>query len=317
MPLLQDNVNRTIMAVGIYHWAEFALRGGGLYSLVPMVKYCQRRGFIMRMGVIAWVGLLFLPMGCSSLNKSSLDKKKAELYFNQGTTELVNERYTKALEYLLKARKLSPNDTRIYNNLGMSYYFKGRQEEAQTYLKKSIKLDGRNSDARNNLAGIYLEQGDWEAARREYREVLKDLLYDSQYRTYYNLALLDLRQRRVNSAIGYLKKSLEDKSDYCPALYQLGLLEKQKSNYLKALEYFQEGIKGACYERPAPHLQLGVVWEELGEIGKAENKYKDVAKRFPKTEYASLANRRLKNLSVKGTERLGSSEEKPLPPLNF
>ena len=162
-----------------------------------------------------------------------------------------------------------------------------------------------------------MEQGNWEAARREYQEVLKDLLYDNQYRTYYNLALVDLRQGQKSSAIKYLKKSLGDKADYCPALYQLGLLEKGNSNYLKALEYFQEGIKGICYESPAPHLQLGVIWEELGELGKAENKYKDVAKRFPETEYASLANRRLKNLSEKGREVLGRDEEKSLPPLNF
>ena len=268
---------------------------------------------ISRLGLI-----FFLLTGCSSFNRTAPDKKKAELYFSQGTTELVNKNYTKALEYLLKARELNSKDTRIYNNLGMSYYFKGRQEEALIYLKKSIALDGRNSDARNNLAGIYMEKGNWEAAKREYLEVLKDLLYDNQYRTYYNLALLDLRQNRNVSAIKYLKKSLEDKTDYCPALYQLGLLEKKQNNYLKALEYFQEGIKGACYEKPAPHLQLGVVWEELGEIGKAESKYKDVAKRFPETEYASLANRRLEDLlSGKEMDRSGRGEEKPLPPLNF
>ena len=268
------------------------------------------------MGIVPWISLVFL-LGCSIFDRSSLDERKAQLYFDQGTTELINKRYTKALEYLLEARKLNPKDSRIYNNLGMSYYFKGRREKARNHLKKSIELDGRNSKARNNLAGIYLETGDWESARSEYREILKDLLYENQYRTYYNLALVDLRQGRTASAIVHLKKSLEDKTDHCPALYQLGLLEKKQSNYLKALEYFQEGVKGACYERPAPHLQLGVVWEELGELGKAENKYKDVAKRFPKTEYASLANSRLRGLSGKDGERSGSEQEKPLSPLKF
>ena len=265
-----------------------------------------------------WLILAFLLAGCSIFEKDSSDKKKAQLYYDQGTTELVNKRYTKALEYLLKAREYDPNDTHIYNNLGMSYYFKGKRDEALVHLKKSVQLDGRNSDARNNLAGIYLEKEDWESARREYLAVLEDLLYDNQYRTYYNLAILDLRQGRRTSAVSYLKKSLEDKVDYCPALYQLGLLEKKQNNYLKALEYFQEGIKGACYESPAPHLQLGVVWEELGELGKAENKYKDVAKRFPETEYASLAHRRLKGLSERGGGiSSGGNEEESLPPLNF
>ena len=230
---------------------------------------------------------------------------------------MVNKRYTKALEYLMKAEELNPDDSLIHNNLGMSYYFKGKPGRALVHLKKSVELNGRNSDARNNLAGIYLEQGDQEAARREYREVLKDLLYQGQYRTYYNLALLDLRQRRSASAMDNLKKSLEDKGDYCPALYQLGLLEKERNNYLKALEYFQEGIKGSCYESPAPHLQLGVVWEELGEIGKAENKYRDVAKRFPKTEYGSLANRRLEGLLGRGRESSESGGAGSLPPLKF
>ena len=163
------------------------------------------------MRALSWWGLIIFLTGCSVFNKPSLDKKKAELYFSQGTTELVSKRYTKALEYLLKARELNPNDTRIYNNLGMGYYFKGHQKKALTYLKKSVELDSRNSDARNNLAGIYLEKGEWELARREYLEVLRDLLYDNQYRTYYNLALLDLRQGRSASALNYFKRSLADK----------------------------------------------------------------------------------------------------------
>ena len=97
---------------------------------------------------------------CSNLKKpSSPDKKKAQLYFDQGTAELVNKRYTQALEYLLKAQELNPDDTRIFNNLGMSYYFKGKREKALTYLKRSVELDKRNSDARNNLAGIFWNRG--------------------------------------------------------------------------------------------------------------------------------------------------------------
>ena len=263
--------------------------------------------------------LSVILVGCGTFKKESFNKKKAGIYYNQGTKELVGKNYTKALEYLLKAAEYDYEDSRIHNNLGMAYYFKGRESEALSHLKKAIALDGRNSDARNNLAGIYLEKGDWELAQREYLEVLKDLLYDNQYRTYYNLGIVDLRRGRVASAIEYFKKSLADKTDYCPALYQMGVLEKQQSNYLKALEYFQEGVKGACYEIPAPHLQLGVVWEELGEIGKAENKYKDVAKRFPKTEYASLAKRRLRGLLGKGVEQTKSVKKnvEPLPPLNF
>ena len=271
----------------------------------------------MFMRASSWLVLMFFLVGCSTFSKPSPDKKKAELYFSQGTTELVSKRYSKALEYLLKAQELSPNDTRIYNNLGMGYYFKGRQKKALAYLKKSVQLDGRNSDARNNLAGIYLEKGEWDLARREYLEVLKDLLYDNQYRTYYNLALLDLRQGERASALKYFKKSLADKRDYCPSLYQLGMMEKKQSNYLKALEYFQEGIKGSCYEKPAPHFQLGVVWEELGEVGKAEDKYKDIAKRFPQTEYASLAKRRLEGLFGKESKVIERGGKESLTPLNF
>ena len=70
-------------------------------------------------------------------------------------------------------------------------------------------------------------------------------------------------------------------------------------------------------KKPAPHLQLGVIWEELGEVGKAENKYRDITKRFPQTEYASSAERRLEGLSGKETGGIERDGKKSRSPLNF
>ena len=239
---------------------------------------------------------LIILLGCASGKSLSPKVKKANIYYDQGTVELIKGNYTKALTHFLEAKKLNPNDTRLQNNLGMSYYFKNRYQKAIYHLQQAIRLDPENSDALNNLAGVYFKQGHLAQAKKYYTKVRDHLTYHHQYRTYYNLALLDIRQGDLQSAVSNLKQSIKDRQDYCPALYRLGMIEKERNNYLKSLKYFQEGIKGACYEKPEPHLQLGLIWKLLGKDDKAKNKFQEIQTKFPDTPYEELAKKHLRNL---------------------
>ena len=62
------------------------------------------------MKIKAFLLTLFVLMisSCSSnqLKDQTPEEKKAEVYYGQGTTELVNKNYPLALTYLLKAKEL-------------------------------------------------------------------------------------------------------------------------------------------------------------------------------------------------------------------
>lgn len=232
------------------------------------------------------------------LKQLSPEQKKANLYYDYGTNALVNKDYTKALTNLKKAIEIDDENSHFQNNLGMAFYFKGDSKSAIKHLEKSIELDSKNSDAKNNLASVYFNIGEKEKAQNLYLSILKDLEYNKQFRIYYNLGLLELEKRKVNSAVAYFKKSIKDNKSYCPSHYQLGVIASQSHNYHQAANSFQNAALGTCAKNPDPHFKEAEALLNLGETGKAILKFREVSDLFPKSNYAVLADRKIQSIQI-------------------
>ena len=242
--------------------------------------------------------LAFMTNCANNPNHKNAAQKKAELYYTQGTSNLLQKDYTSALKNLLEANKLSPKDSKTHNNLGMAYYFRGDQKKALEHLKRSIELKPENSDARNNLASLSMEMGNLPEARKQYGLVLKDLIYKHQYRTHYNLALIDLKERKFREAKAKLLKSVQENEQYCPAYYQLGLMAHRNLEFRNAVDYFQKASLGSCVENPAPQYQQALSYIGLKDHEKALHKLTEIIERFPTSRYFVLAGQKLKEIKV-------------------
>ena len=218
--------------------------------------------------IILFISLLLLTASCSSSQKDT-NSKKADLFYTYGTQKLIDKDYTQALEALLKANTLKPNDTKTLNNLGLAYYLKKKPELAKKFFLKSIDEDEKNSDARNNLASIYFHEGKMNLAEKQYKEVLKDLVYQYSYRVKYNLALIELKRNNKKKAMKYLNEVTGYTLDYCPAPYQLALLLKEDGKIKDAIKNLNIATTGKCDKEPAPIYELGEIYRSLGERQKA------------------------------------------------
>jgi type IV pilus assembly protein PilF len=246
------------------------------------------------------LGLLLLT-SCASKTETK-KSREIELYFGAGTQALMDKDYTEALRNLLKANELSPNNSEILNNLGMAYYFKGEKELALKTLNRALKINQKNSDARTNLASIYYSEGNYSAAEMEYKKVLKDLTYQKQARTYFNLGLLELNVRKnVKAAENYFQKSVKEDENYCPAYHHLGLIQYARREFSNAFTSFKEATLGVCYEFPAPHFYQALTLIELNRIDEARMKLVEVDTRFKKSIYSEEA--RAKNAELNSIEK--------------
>lgn len=228
-------------------------------------------------------------VSCSS-NKMSDEKKKADIFYMSGTQNLVSKKYTEALTDLLEAVKLDPENGEIHNNLGMTYYFKNELGLAAQHLKKAIELNPKDMDPVNNLASIYFAQGNYTEAKNNYEKILKDLTYQNQFRTYYNLGLIEVIQKNTTKARELFGKALTDNENYCPAYFQLGTLDFEAQNYQLAYDNFKNAGIGECINNAAEanYYQALASWK-LGNSERAKLKFIDVTKRFPKSPMAAKA----------------------------
>lgn len=248
-------------------------------------------------GTILFTAIFLASCASNELTEKSTEQKKAEIYYGQGTSELVKKNYSQALINLLKAREFDPKDTQIRNNLGMAYYFREQPELAEKELLKSIDLDHKNSDARVNLGTLYLEKNRLKEARSQYEIVLQDLTYPNQFRNYYNLAILALKEGDRAEAFEFLFKSVKEKEEYCQAHFKLGELYIEEYKFKQALTSFQESGKGTCVTEPAPHYQQALSLMNLSRFEEARSKFKEIIEKFPKTRFNSLASLQLKKIS--------------------
>lgn len=250
--------------------------------------------------IIRTTGLILsvLVLSACASKKESPQMKQAGLYFGAGTQSLMDKQYTDALKSLLQADKLDPNNSEILNNLGMAYYFKEEKDMAIKTLKRSLEADKNNSDAKVNLASIYYKDGRIEEAEKIYKKVLRDLTYDKQARTLYNLGVIELHNHQdVVAAESYFKKSIKEDDNYCPSYYQLGVLQMKRRQFSLALKNFKEAGMGTCYESPAPHYYQALTLIELRRYDEARIKLDEIDSRFAKTVYAVRAKSKMIELN--------------------
>ncbi len=231
---------------------------------------------------------LILISSCAS--KNDLKAKQAGLYFGAGTQSLMSKNYTAALTSLLKANELDPDNAEILNNLGMAYYFKGEEDLAIKHLHKALEINKNNSDAKINLASIHYRNGKITLAESLYKEVLRDLTYDKQARTFYNLGLIELENKKnTAAAINYFQKSMKEDENFCPSSLQLGLIHYNHKQYNKALRVFKEASLGTCYDSPEPHYYQALSMMKLGKYTEARLKLNDISTKFKKSVFAVKA----------------------------
>lgn len=238
---------------------------------------------------------LFGVLSCASKPKEI--NKTAQIYFNAGTSSLMTKDYTEALSNLLKANEAAPNNSEILNNLGMAYYFKGDSDLAVKALKQCLKIDPKNSDAKTNMASIFYQKGRFEDSENLYKEVLKDLTYDKQARTYYNLGILWLEQKKdSNQAEKYFTLALKETEDYCPAHYKLGSIAFARRNFKKAYRSFREATMGTCLNSAAAHFNQALALIELREFNDARMKLDEIENRFKNSTFAVKARSKILEL---------------------
>ncbi len=239
---------------------------------------------------------LFL-FACTSAKKEKINDKLALVHYSEGTQQLVQRNYSKALSSLIKAHEIQPTNSKILNNLGMAFYFRKKKDQALKYLNLAVKHNPENFDALNNLASIYVKMGQLQKAKRVYLSIAKNLKYESQFRTYYNLGVIELAENNKKKAVEHFKESIEIYTYFCPSLIALGKLSLEKNSNSEALDYFSKSTMGQCHKYPAPHYYRGLTLYKLKDYKNSKKSFLYLKENFQDSSFLKKTNRYLSRIS--------------------
>lgn len=199
--------------------------------------------------------------------------RDARILANLGKSQLLGtvNRYNKAINYLLKAAEISPNDPLIYLDLGNVYIMQNDGKNALASYNKALSLDPKSPLPKIKIGNIYIRATNLNAARPyldEAREI--DSTFAPVYRELgelYNMAgqfnlaktnfrkFLTLSGNNTPAKIQYAKALFRSR-DYTTALETIEeILAVDKSrNYLYRLAAF------CCYDKKPPELEKGKLY---------------------------------------------------------
>jgi type IV pilus assembly protein PilF len=225
--------------------------------------------------------------GCSG-SAGVVDKRQAEAQRNLGDVYLNQGQYTAALQELLKAEALNPEDPYIHNSLGMVYAAKGKIDLAITSFKKALALKPDYAPARNNLGSTYILQQNWDAAIACLMELTGNLIYGTPHYPLYNIGWAYYNKKDYELAETYFRQALDFDPNYARALWGLGLTYSAKGNTDAALEKLEKAVQKEP-EFAQAYLDLGNIYQIKGRKEKAMESYQHAIALAPDSPVAQKA----------------------------
>jgi len=145
----------------------------------------------------------------SLCNKAlSLEPNLADGYWIRGRYYRNIGQFQKAIDDLIKAIEVNPNNALAYRYLGTTYFFNRDYTEALKNLRKAEKLVRGNelTQLYSDIGQLYVSIGEYQKAEKYYKESLR--LQPNFIEGYRNLIWAGLRQGNFEDAYNYAEKLL-------------------------------------------------------------------------------------------------------------
>jgi tetratricopeptide (TPR) repeat protein len=187
-----------------------------------------------------------------------------------GLTHYMGRRYTRAIEYMLKAVQFDDTNPQYYLNLGESMRRAQRPDDAIGMFEKALALKPEYQLAHLGVANTLRDQGHRPEAIARYRLALA--LDPTFAEAFHYLGVMFLEQERHTEAIAYLRKAVSLKPTYLEARLALaGALDKD-GQIDEAIEVYSDIIE-TDQSVTAAHNNLANILKSKGNIEGAIGHY--------------------------------------------
>ena len=246
-----------------------------------------------------WVGVAALSaVSCATTSKNTLSsEERARIWVTSAQASLAEGDFTGALQTLARAESESTEVPEVYLTRAMVYYRKHELREAIQSVKIALKLKPDSSDAKNTYGRLLMETGDSQAAIKPLTEAANDQLFREAYKAETNLGIIYYRRGDFAQSEKFLNQAITNAPvGACVAYYYRGHLRLRESRFSAAIQDYDLATRRFCTNFPDAHLALGIAFEDAKLYDKARKKFIEIQERFPNTQVADQAVKRLRSV---------------------
>lgn len=199
-----------------------------------------------RRTLIILIVLLFSMacIGCagSGTTGGASDKDRARALEDLGTSFIRQGNLRAALEKLLEAEKLDPENPYIKQEMAQVFRDLGDYQKALEYFEQALTLKPRFPEVQNNLGALYIILKEWDLAIEYCQKAASDLLYKTPHYAYTNLGLAYYYKGNYEMAIVSFQQALKQAPEYSPAYFGLGYVYEEIEKWDWAVEAYKKSI---------------------------------------------------------------------------
>ncbi len=233
--------------------------------------------------------------GCLSPVSDSQELGEREKTLNQararrdlGVDYLAKGRNAVALRELVFSAQNNPADPETQLWLGEGYRRQRHNDAALAAMLRAVELKPDYQEAHNNLSALYLQLEQYEEAIKHAQVLIDDPLYSRPWLAFSNRGWAEFKLGRIDAARKSLETALEFRGDFWPAALNLGILERNAGNTLKAVKYLQRVIKHPVGHGPRAEASFRVaqILVSMGHREKAIKYFAAAVKTDPESTWA-------------------------------
>ena len=178
----------------------------------------------MRTKMFVLICICVATASCTSTVQTQKQNKIAQAIRKEGDVFQAQRNYTAALNKLLEAEKMAPEDPYIQNSLGLAYMGKERNDMAINAFDKALSFKPDYTEALNNLGAACLRDKKFDIAIQTFNKVLEDMTYPTPHYPLANIGWAHLAQNNYPVAQNYFFKALREVPGFIPAIHGLAQL---------------------------------------------------------------------------------------------
>jgi tetratricopeptide (TPR) repeat protein len=210
--------------------------------------------------------------GLSDADKFTQLKRLAKMYLKFSNT-------TYALEILLKAKALQPNDIDVNRETANLYTKQGRRDEAIVIYKHLTEIDNTNArEYHANIANAYLKGMDFEAAIDAAKQVIAHSPRNPE--GHQLLAEIAKQSTKYEEAIDSYKQAIRLRPEAIDIRIELAALYNRSGNSRQAIAQYWRcwELSDNISDKLSFIKPLSEAYYDLGRHGELEEKLKQMAK---------------------------------------
>ena len=241
------------------------------------------------------VFLFLLPCMISCGTDNAAQKKKATTLADLGQAMATEGNLRGALQKLLEASKLDPDNADIYQQIALVFRSLGKYPLSLKYFRKALEVKPEFPKAVNNMGTVYLLMGDWPKAINCFKKAAENIKYQTPHYAYNNLGLAYFNMGDYEKAVQNYEMSIRLSRSYAFAYVNLAKVYEAKGDLDEAEVNYREAV---LYRPRDPRVLLGFAELLIKEdkIKEAKETLIKVIKEDPRSTAGTEARRLLAKL---------------------